>query len=149
MLYLPIASLQEEKKGEREKNDCVCSSDRFIGRRAVSCCGTSYPTLNELSECLPQQVNKSVIPHCGHGCRVNVESIRWRAKGDGDSGEDEVTDELKLKRQICLCISVCFNSTLSRREETRRWGLTSAPICVHNAKLILSVWLIMSMKATH
>lgn len=43
---------------------------------AVSCCGTSYLTLNELSECLPQQVNKSVIPLCGRDCHVNVGSIK-------------------------------------------------------------------------
>lgn len=75
------------REGEGEKNHCVCSSDRFIGRRAVSCCGTSYLTLNELSECLPQQVNKSVIPRCGHGCRVNAGSVRWRAEETGTAGE--------------------------------------------------------------
>lgn len=41
------------------------------------------------------------------------------SRGDRDGGGDEVTDELKLNRRICLCISVCFKLTLSRREETR------------------------------
>lgn len=76
-----------KRRGGEKKNHCVCSSDRFIGRRAMSCCGSSYLTLNELSECLPQQVNKSAIPRCGHGGRVNVESIRCRAEGDRDSGK--------------------------------------------------------------
>lgn len=64
------------EEGEGKKNHCVCFIRQIYRPPSVSCCGTSYLTLNELSECLPQQVNKSVIPHCGHGCRVNVESIR-------------------------------------------------------------------------
>lgn len=70
--HIPVGR-EEEGGGGRKVIAFIYQTDLSA---AVSCCGTSYLTLNELSECLPQQVNKSVIPLCGRDCHVNVGSIK-------------------------------------------------------------------------